>query len=112
MEVTKWKFHCQIEIDVKNTLPSHFGVFIFSKSKRIMNTFIREINGLQNSSIYYTDTDSLYIEKRYWDVLDKAKLVGKELCQGKKVYKNRKYLHGFFQASKKNIVKLLRRLVL
>ena len=36
-----------------------------------MNIFIREINGFYNNSIYYSDTDSLYIEKKYWDVLDK-----------------------------------------
>ena len=41
-----------------------------------MNNFIREINGFYNNSIYYGDNDSLYIEKKYWDVLDKAKLVG------------------------------------
>ena len=46
--------------DVKNTLPSHF---ILSNSKRIMNNFIREINGFYNNSIYYGDTDSLYIKK-------------------------------------------------
>ena len=52
------------------------GAFILSNSKRIMNNFIREINGFYNNSIYYGDTDSLYIEKKYWDVLDKANLVG------------------------------------
>ena len=69
--------------DVKNTLPSHLGAFILSNSKRIMNNFIREINGFYNNSIYYTDTDSFYIEKKYWDALDKASLVGKNLSQGK-----------------------------
>ena len=49
--------------DIKNTLPSHLGAFILSNSKRIMNNFIREINGFYNNSIYYGDTDSLYIEK-------------------------------------------------
>ena len=32
---------------------------------------------------FYGDTGSLYIEKKYWDVLDKAGLVGLNLCQGK-----------------------------
>ena len=50
--------------DVKNTLPSHLGAFILSNSKRIMNNFIREINGFYNNSIYYGDTDSVYIEKK------------------------------------------------
>ena len=31
--------------DVKITLPSHLGAFILNNSQRIMNNFIREING-------------------------------------------------------------------
>ena len=75
------------DCDIKNTLPAVLGAFILSNSKRIMNNFIREINGFYNYSIYYGDTDSLYIEKKYWDVLDKANLVGEGLCQGKNDYK-------------------------
>ena len=86
--------------DVKNTLPSHLGAFILSNSKRIMNNFIREINGFYNNSIYYGDTDSLYIEKKYWDVLDKANLVGKNLCQGKIDYKTGGIFYGLFLAPK------------
>ena len=52
-----------------------------------MNNFIREINGLHNINIYYGDTDSMFVEKKFWDVLDKANLVGKNLCQCKKDYK-------------------------
>ena len=73
--------------NVKNTLPSHLGAFILSNSIRIMNNFIRELNGFYNNNIYYTDTDSLYIEKKYWNVLDEANLVGKIKCQGKNDYK-------------------------
>ena len=47
--------------DVKNALPSHPGAFIESNSKRIMNSFIREITAFYNIRIYYGDTDSLYI---------------------------------------------------
>ena len=86
--------------DVKNTLPSHLGAFILSNSKRIMNNFIREINGFYNNSIYYGDTDSLYIEKKIWDVLDKANFVGKNLCQGKNDYKTGGIFYGFFLAPK------------
>ena len=86
--------------DVKNTLPSHLGAFILSNSKRIINNFIREINGFYNNSIYYGDTDSLYIEKKYWDVLDKGKLVGKNLCQGKNDYKTGGIFYGLFLAPK------------
>ena len=51
--------------DVKNTLPSHLGAFILSNSKRIMNNFMRENNGFYINSIYYGDTDRVYIEKKY-----------------------------------------------
>ena len=74
------------DCDIKNTLPAFLAAFILSNSKRIMNNFIREINGFYNNSMYYGDTDSLCIEKKYWDVLDKANLVGEDLCQGKKDY--------------------------
>ena len=50
--------------DIKNTLPAVLGAFIFSNSKRIRNNFVREINGFCNNSLYYGDTDSLYIEKK------------------------------------------------
>ena len=86
--------------DVKNTLPSHLGAFILSNSKRFMNNFIREINGFYNNSIYYGDTDSLYIEKNYWDVLFKANLVGKILCQGKNDYETVGIFYGLFLAPK------------
>ena len=38
--------------DVKNTLPSHLGSFILGNGKRIMNNFIREINGFYINSVY------------------------------------------------------------
>ena len=88
------------DCDNKNTLPAVLGAFILSKTKRIMNNFIREINGFYNNSIYYGDTDSLYIEKKYWDVLDKANLVGEELCQGKNDYKTGGIFYGLFLALK------------
>ena len=88
------------DCDIKKTLPAVLGAFILSNSKRIMNNFIREINGFYNNNIYYTDTDSLYIEKKNWDVLDKANLVGEELCQGKKDYKTSGIFYGLFLASK------------
>ena len=65
-----------------------------------MNSFIREINGFYNNSIHYGDTDSLYIEKKHWDVLDEANLVGKNLCQGKNDYKTGGILYGLLLAPK------------
>ena len=49
-----------------NTMPSHFGSYILSHSKRLMNNFIRQMDGFYNNGIYYTDTDSLYIHKKHW----------------------------------------------
>ena len=43
--------------DIKNTLPFHLGAFILGNSKRIMNKFVKEINGFHNDSIYNTDAD-------------------------------------------------------
>ena len=49
------------DCDIKNTLPAHLGAFLLSISKRNMNNFMRD--RFYNNSIYYGDTDSLYIEK-------------------------------------------------
>ena len=51
-------------------------------------------------TIYFRDTDSLYTGKKYWDVLDKAILVGEELCQGKNDYETGGIFHGLFLAPK------------
>ena len=88
------------DCDIKNTLPAVLGAFILINSKRIMNNFIREINGFYNNSIYYGDIDSLYIEKKYWDVLNKANLVGEGLCEGKNDYKTGGISYGLFLAPK------------
>ena len=72
--------------DKKNTLPSHLGAFISSTSKGFRNTFIREINRFYTNSKYYGDADSLYIEKKYCNVLDNGKTVGKNFCQGRNDY--------------------------
>ena len=88
------------DCDNKNTLPAVLGAFILGNSRRKMNDFIGEINGFYNNNIYYTDTDSLYIEKKNWDVLDNANLVGEELCQGKNDYKKGGIFYGLFLAPK------------
>ena len=73
----------QDEVKKVNTLPLQLAVFILSNSKRIMNTFIHAIDGFYSNDVYYTDTDSLYIENKHWDKLNKAGLLGKNLLQGK-----------------------------
>ena len=88
------------EVKKLNTMPLQLGAFVLSISKRIMNDFIRAINGLLTNDLYYTDTDSLYIENKHWDKLDKAGLVGKNLLQGKNDYKDGGIFYGLFLAPK------------
>ena len=42
-----------------NTMPSHFGSYILSHSKRLMNEFSNQIRVFHKNSIYYTDIGSL-----------------------------------------------------
>ena len=88
------------DFDIKNTLSAVLGAFILSNSRRNMIKFIRETNKFYKNNIYYTDTDSLYIEKKNWDVLDKANLVGREFFQGKIDYETGGNFYGLFLAPK------------
>ena len=88
------------DCDIENTLPAVSGAFLLSNSRRIMKKFIREINGFYENNMYYTDTDSLYIEKKYWDVLDKTNLVGERLCQGKYNLQSGSIFYGLYLAPK------------
>ena len=76
--------------EIQNNLPVQLGSFILSNSKRIMNSFIREIFGFYNNNIYFTDAGSLYIEKRYCNVLHE------KLYQGKNDYNTGGIFYGFF----------------
>ena len=40
------------------------------------------------------------MRKKYWDVLDKAGLIGNNLCQGKNDYKSGGIFYGLFLAPK------------
>ena len=62
----------QDEVKKVNTLPLQLAVFILSNSKRIMNNFIHAIDGFYTNDVYYTDSDSFYIESKHWDKLNKA----------------------------------------
>ena len=71
------------DCDFERTLHGHQGAFVLNNSNRIMNYLIREINGFYINNIYYTKTDSLYLQQKYWDVLDEAKLVGEKFVKAK-----------------------------
>ena len=79
---------------------------MLSNSKRIMNNFRRELNGFFTNNIYYSDCVSLCTETRDWDVLEKANLVGKNVCQGKIDSETGGIFYGLFPALKINIVQL------
>ena len=51
--------------------------------------------------VFTSDTDSLYIEKNYWDILDKANSVVSNICQGKIDYKSGSIFNRFFWLLKK-----------
>ena len=88
------------EVKKLNTMPLHLSAFVLSNGKRIMNNFIHAIDGFYANDVYYTDTDSLYIENKHWDKLDKAGLVGKNMLQGKNDYKDGGIFYGLFLAPK------------
>ena len=83
-----------------NTMPSHFGSFILSHSKRLMDDVIKQIDGFYNNSFYYTDTDSLYIHKKYWSTLVAKGFVGKSLGLGKNDYGDSGIFYAWFLAPK------------
>ena len=88
------------EIKKINTMPLHLGAFVLSNSQRIMNKFKHAIDGFYTNDVYYTDTDSLYIENKHWDKLDQAAFVGKILLQGKNDYKDGGIFYALFLAPK------------
>ena len=88
------------EVKKLNTMPLQLGAFVLSNSKRNMNNFIHAINEFYTNDVFYTDTDSLYIENKHSDKLDKAGLVGKALLQGEKDYKVGGIFYGLFLAPK------------
>ena len=101
--IVKLKHVEGIEDEVRkvNSLPLQLDVFNLSNSKRMMNNFIHAIDGFYTNDVYYTDTDSLYIERKHWDKLNKAGLVGKNLLQGKNDYGDDGIFYGLFLAPKK-----------
>ena len=90
----------QDEVKKINTMPLHMGAFVLSNSKRIMNISIHAIDAFYTNDVFYTGTDSLDIENKYRNKLDKAGLVDKKRLQGKNNYKEGGIWYGFFLAPK------------
>ena len=96
LKTQDWKMN----LKKTNTVPLQLGTFVLSNSKRIMKISIHAINVIYTNDVYYTDTDSLYIEYKHWDKLDKAGLVEKNLLLGKNDYKEGGIFYGIFLAPK------------
>ena len=67
--IVKMKDDDRLKDEVKkfNTMPLQLGAFVLSNSKRILNIFTPAIDGFYTNDVYYTDTDSLFIEKKHWE---------------------------------------------
>ena len=102
--LVKMKHDAGLEDQLKkvNSMPLHLGAFVLSSSKRIMNNFIHAIGGFYTNDVYYTDTDSLYIENKHWEKREKNGLIGKNRLQRKNDYKDGGIWHGLFLAPKIN----------
>ena len=85
-----------------NTMPSHYGSYILSHSKRLMNDVFREIDGFYSNNIYYGDTDSGYIHKKHGrkTTLVEKGYVGKSLGLGKNDYGASGIFYAWFLAPK------------
>ena len=69
-------------------MPLYLGAFVLSNSKRIMKNLIHAIGGFYTNDVYCTDCDSLCIENKHWNELDKIGLVGENRLQGKNDYRS------------------------
>ena len=84
-----------------NSQPFQFGSTILSHSKRLMNDVILTLDGFKNNKIYYGDTDSVYIHKNDYNILDENGLIGQGLWQSKNDYgDNAGIIYGLFLAPK------------
>ena len=61
---------------------------------------MREGKGFYYSNLCYADTDSPFIKKKHWDVVDKIGLLGDSLCLGKNDYKSGGIFYALFAAQK------------
>ena len=81
-------------------MPSQFGSSILSHSKRLMIDVIRQTGGFFINNIYYFNTISLYIHKRYWSDLVDNGFAGKSLSFGGNDYGNSGKFYAWFLAPK------------
>ena len=68
-----------------------------------MNKVFHEIDGFYSNKIYYGDTDSGFVHKK-WSTLVEKRFVGKSLGQGENDYGNSGIFFAWFLAPTKNNV--------
>ena len=61
-----------------------------------MDNVIDALDGFKNNKIYYSDTDSVYIHKNDYIVLQEKSLIGKKLIQSKNDYGDAGVAYGFW----------------
>ena len=78
-----------LEDEVKNSMlhlfPSAVSYCRIAKELRTLS--YTQIMDFIQILLYYEDTDSMYIENKHWDKLNKPGLVGNNLLQGKMIKK-------------------------
>jgi DNA polymerase elongation subunit (family B) len=79
---TKYKNKCHHD----NTKPIYLGAYILSYSKRIMNEYVDASDGFFSHTIVYSDTDSQYMTKDSYRLVEEKGLIGNELGQCKNDY--------------------------
>ena len=65
-----------------------------------MNDVILATDGFKNKKVYFSDTDSIYIYKKIYDILKRKGLIGKELFQSKNEYGDAGIIHRLFLCPK------------
>ena len=81
----------QDEVKKVNTMQLHMGAFVLGNSRRIMKKFIHTVIGFFTNDVYYTDTDSLYIENKQWGKLDEGGLSVRIDCKVKTTIKQEEF---------------------
>ena len=78
----------------------HVGSFVLRNGKRNMNIVNGTTGGFQSNDAYYQDTDSLYIEGKHWDKLNRVGSIGNNIIAREKEYKNGGIFDALFLAPK------------
>ena len=73
-------------IDLKVTRPSHLGALITDYSKRIMHEAVAKMGGFESfdNTLYHCSTDSLWIHRHQYELLQQAGCIGSDIGQFKR----------------------------